>query len=88
MLQSICKHFGDYLYEYYPLGEYVVMASAVCGGRPTFTYTRIEANSALNLMTAGYTLEQIVQRFEVPQQAIAEALRIAALHLQEWKIAA
>lgn len=79
---------GDDLYEYYPLGDYVVMAPAVCGGRPTFKYTRIEANGALNLIAAGYTLEQIAQRFEVPPQAIAEALRIAALHLREWKLAA
>lgn len=86
--ELISEWYGGERYEYYPLGDYVVMAPAVCGGRPTFKYTRIEANGALNLMAAGYTLEQIAQRFEVPPQAIAEALRIAALQLREWKLAA
>lgn len=86
--ELICEWYGGDRYEYYPLGDYVVIAPAVCGGRPTFKYTRIEANGALNLMAAGYSLGQIAQRFEVPQQAIEEALRIAALHLREWKIAA
>jgi len=26
-------------YHYYPLGDYVVRAIGVCGGRPTFKYT-------------------------------------------------
>lgn len=29
------------LYQYYPLGEHVVRAPSVCGGRPTFKYTHI-----------------------------------------------
>ena len=51
--ELICEWYGGDRYEYYPLGDYVVMAPAVCGGRPTFKYTRIEANGALNLMAAG-----------------------------------
>jgi len=33
---------GGEPYQYYPLGQYVVRAIGVCGGRPTFKYTRIE----------------------------------------------
>ena len=33
---------GGEPYQYYPLGDYVVRAVGVCGGRPTFKYTRIE----------------------------------------------
>jgi hypothetical protein len=29
-------------YQYCSLGDYVVRAVGVCGGRPTFKYTRIE----------------------------------------------
>ncbi len=65
-------------YAYYPLGEYVVSAPAVCNGRPTFKYTRIEATGALNLIAAGYTMAQIAQRFDVPQQAVEEAVRFTA----------
>lgn len=79
---------GGELYEYYPLGEYVVAAAGVCGGRPTFKYTRIEATGVLNLIAAGHTLADIAQRFDVPQQAVEEAIRVAALHLDSWKIAA
>ena len=63
-------------------------ALGVCGGRPTFKYTRIEATGALNLMAAGYTLAQIAQRFAVPIKAVEEALHIAAARLNHWKIAA
>ena len=79
---------GGELYAYYPLGEHVVAAPGVCSGRPTFKYTRIEATGALNLIAAGYTIAQIAQRFEVPPQAIAEAIRVAAVHLDSWKLAA
>ncbi len=34
-------------YQYYPLGEHVVRAVGVCGGRPTFKYTRIEITGTL-----------------------------------------
>ncbi len=34
-------------YRYYPLGDHVVRAPGVCGGRPTFKYTRIEITEAL-----------------------------------------
>ncbi len=79
---------GGEVYEYYPLGDHIVAALGVCGGRPTFKYTRIEATGALNLLAAGYTLEQIAQRFAVSTQAIEEAVRVAAAHLHAWKIAA
>lgn len=79
---------GGEIYEYYPLGNYIVVAPGVCGGRPTFKYTRIEATGALNLIAAGYTMAQIAQRFDIPQQAVEEAVRVAAMHLDSWKIAA
>ncbi len=66
---------GGEMYEYYPLGDYVVAAPGVCGGRPTFKYTRIEAAGALNLIAAGYSIEQVAQRFEVSQVAVEEAIR-------------
>ena len=41
------------LYRYYPLGEHVVRAIGVCGGRPTFKYTRIEITGTLERLAAG-----------------------------------
>lgn len=37
-LELVREGDGDDVYEYYPLGEYVVVAPGVCGGRPTFKY--------------------------------------------------
>lgn len=51
---------GGESYQYYPLGDYVVRAVGVCGGRPTFKYTRIEITGTLDRLAAGENLEQIV----------------------------
>lgn len=38
MAELMTEIVGGEPYEYYPLGEYVVRAPGVCGGRPTFKY--------------------------------------------------
>jgi len=71
-------------YEYYPLGEYIVAASDVCGGRPTFKYTRIEVAGLLDRLSAGETMEHLVWGYQgrVPREAIEEALMLAAQALE------
>jgi len=71
-------------YEYYPLGEYIVAAPGICGGRPTFKFTRIEVQVVLNLLASGESLEQLVENFQgrVPRKAIEESLRLAAALLK------
>ena len=51
---------------------------AVCGGRPTFKYTRIEILGTLERLAAGETIEAIRQGYEgrVSSEAIQEALQI------------
>jgi uncharacterized protein (DUF433 family) len=51
---------GGEPYEYVPLGQYVVRAVGVCGGRPTFKYTRIEISGTLDRLAAGETMESIL----------------------------
>ena len=65
-------------YQYYPLGQSVVRAIGVCGGRPTFKYTRIEITGALERLAAGEPIEQIVEgyRGRVSRDAIIEAISI------------
>jgi uncharacterized protein (DUF433 family) len=71
-------------YKYYPLGEYIVAAPGICGGRPTFKYTRIEVQVVLNLLASGESLEQLVENFQgrVLRKAIEESLRLAAALLK------
>jgi len=62
-------------YHYYPLGEYVVRAIGVCGGRPTFKYTRIEITGTLERLAAGEPVDAIVSGYNgrVSHAAIREA---------------
>jgi len=65
-------------YQYYRLGTHVVRAIGVCGGRPTFKYTRIEISGTLDRLAAGESLDAIVQgyRGRVSKEAVIEAIRL------------
>jgi uncharacterized protein (DUF433 family) len=76
--------YGGEVYEYYPLGKYVVAAPGVCGGRPTFKYTRLEVSMILALLAAGESVGQIVQDYNdrrLTHGAVKEAIRIADKNL-------
>lgn len=79
--QPVREQYGDGIYEYYPLGEHIVAAPGVCGGRPTFKYTRIDVRHALDCLAAGETPEQVFRSFDgrVSREAISEAQHLAAL---------
>ena len=80
MAKLITETVGGELYQYFPLGEYVVRAPGVCGGRPTFKHTRIEITGALARLAAGETLEMVVTGYEgrVTREAVLEASEIIA----------
>jgi uncharacterized protein (DUF433 family) len=65
-------------YQYYPLGEHVVRAVGVCGGRPTFKYTRIEIAGTLDRLAVGESLDAIVAgyRGRVSREAVIEAIQV------------
>lgn len=67
-------------YEYFPLGKYVVSAPAVCRGRPTFKYTRIEVAGVLSRMAAGQNISELVAGYQgkVSQAALEEAVFLAS----------
>ena len=69
---------GGEVYQYYPLGRHVVRAVGVCGGRPTFKYTRIEITGTLDRLAAGERIEDIVAgyRGRVSREAILEAIQL------------
>ena len=71
---------GGAPYDYYPLGEFVVIAPGVCGGRPTFKYTRLEISTVLALLSEGRSIDQVAAEYapsNLRQAAIREALRLA-----------
>lgn len=70
---------GDEVYEFIPLGEYIVRAVGVCGGRPTFKYTRVEVEGILDRLAAGESVDNIVAGFNgrISREAILEAVNIA-----------
>jgi uncharacterized protein (DUF433 family) len=74
----ITETVGEELYQYYPLGNHVVRAPGVCGGRPTFKYTRIEITGTLERLAAGESVDEIVAgyRGRVSREAIVEAVRL------------
>jgi len=75
---------GGEPYEYFPLGKYVVAAPAVCGGRPTFKYTRLEVSLILSRIASGETIEQVIQAYflsHLTPEAVREAIQLADLAL-------
>ncbi len=50
---------GGQPYAYYPLGKHIVSAPGVCGGRPTFKYTRLEVAVVLDLLANGWSMAQV-----------------------------
>jgi uncharacterized protein (DUF433 family) len=71
---------GGEPYTYFPLGKYIVRAPGICGGRPTFKYTRIEVTFILNRLAQGKSIEYIVDAYADPhltRAAIQEAMLLA-----------
>lgn len=75
MTKLVTETVSGEVYQYYPLGEHVVRAIGVCGGRPTFKYTRIEITGAIERLAAGEHVEDVVQGYQgrVSREAILEA---------------
>ena len=65
-------------YEYYSIGRHIVIAPGVCGGRPTFKYTRIDVRHALGLLAGGHSVEAVARAYNIPVKAVQEALNLAA----------
>jgi uncharacterized protein (DUF433 family) len=76
-MEFITEMVGGEEYQYLPLGKYVVRAVGVCGGRPTFKYTRIEVSGTLNRLASGESMESIVAGYggSVPREAVLEAVQ-------------
>jgi len=75
--QLVRELVGGETYDYYPLGKHIVSCPEVCRGRPTFKYTRIEVAGVLEMLAAGYTVEELVKNYR--ERVTAAALEEAAI---------
>jgi len=77
---------GDEAYRYFPLGKYVVAAPGICGGRPTFKYTRLEVSLILSRVAAGEPLDELIAayaRSHLSREAVQEAIQLADAALMQ-----
>ncbi len=84
--ELIYEVYGDEPYAYYPLGRHIVVAPGVCGGRPTFKYTRLEVSMILASIAAGQSVQEIVRAYALSQltpEAVTEAIHLADTALSE-----
>lgn len=81
MSRLVTEMVGGEVYTYYPLGDHVVRAPGVCGGRPTFKYTRIEITGTLDRLATGEQIDEIVAgyRGRVTKEAVVEAIRVIGM---------
>lgn len=74
----ITETVGGEPYTFQALSPNIVRAVGVCRERPTFKYTRIEIEGALDRLAAGETFEEIVDSYQgrVSREAMSEALHL------------
>ena len=70
--------YGGEVYEYLPLGEYIVAAPGVCGGRPTIKYHRLDARHVIGNLKRGETPEEVAANYDIPVAAVYEAIALAS----------
>ena len=76
-MELVREEYGGDLYEYYPLGQYVVAAPGVCGGRPSIKYTRIDARHVIGSLGSGDTPLEISRHYKIPVAAVDEAIALS-----------
>jgi uncharacterized protein (DUF433 family) len=72
--------YGGEVYEYYPLGEYIVAAPGICGGRPTIKYHRLDARHILGFLRRGDSPELIARNYQIPVEAVHEVIELASAY--------
>jgi len=58
------------------------------GGRPTVKDTRISVDDTLDMLAAGWKPEEVAEEFDIPLEAVYEALRFAAKALKKFVVVA
>lgn len=82
-MEMVRENVNGESYVYMPLSAHIVRSPGVCGGRPTFKYTRIEIAGALDRLAHGESMESIVSGYDgrVSLEALQESIEVATRHL-------
>ncbi len=75
-VELVREMYGGEVYEYYPLGKFIVAAPGVCGGRPTIKYRRLDARHIIGYLKQGLTQQEIVADFNIPLAAVREVVKL------------
>jgi uncharacterized protein (DUF433 family) len=78
--ELVHEKIGEEDYEYLPLGKYIVAARGVCNGRPTVKYRRMDARHIIGYLQSGMSETWIAEQFELPIEAIREAVQLAKVY--------
>ncbi len=79
-LELVRETFNGDPYDYYPLGEHIVAARDVCGGRPTIKYRRIDARHIIGRLKAGDSKQRIAHDYRISLAAVNEAIELASVY--------
>ena len=58
------------------------------GGRPTIKGTRITVDDILEMLACGWSVEEIVEEFDIPLEAVYEAIRFASKSVKRVSVIA
>ena len=58
------------------------------GGRPTVRGTRITVDDILEMLAAGWKPEEVAEEFDIPLEAVYEALKFASKTLKRVRVVA
>ena len=73
------NEYFDGKYRVHELGEYIIAHQGICHGQPTFKGTRKMVHLVIeSLGRSGRTIEDVAADYELPVEAVQEAVLIAA----------
>ncbi len=78
--ELVTEIIGGEEYRYYPLGEYIVAAPGVCGGRPTIKGRRLDVRHVIGSLKAGDSPQRVAEGYKIPLAAVEEAIKLADVY--------
>ncbi len=70
-------------YKRIELGKYIVADPHICHGQPIFRGTRVIVPPVIKSLSGGKTIDEIAADYQIPDEAVIEALYLAAEALLE-----